>query len=63
MSFTVEERDLAIRPCEPTFKDDGKQCVNCMSSSDCGEYMGLSCDAWCARVEYDEVCDKHRSRL
>jgi hypothetical protein len=62
MNWTVEDRDNAIRSCEPTFKDDGKQCMNCKSGSDCGEYMALSCDTWCARVEYDEVCYKHEAR-
>lgn len=52
MSFTVEEREVAIR--EST--DDDVACCHCIHTSDDG--YKLSCHQWCCGVEDSEVCDK-----
>jgi len=60
MTWTVVDREKAIRKCEPTFLENGKQCLNCKHSRD-SVYMARECVIWCCDVYYDEVCDKHES--
>ena len=62
MTWTVEDREKAIKPCDFDKQGNDNQCQNCKHSKPTEDniYMGRDCSMWCVVVMYDEVCGKHR---
>ena len=62
MTFNVEEREKAIRPCDFEKQGNKNQCLNCIFSKETEDnvYMGRDCIQWCVIVEYDDFCSKHQ---
>ena len=61
MSWTVEDREKAIKPCDFEKQGNVNQCLNCKHSRESQNYMCVDCTVWCVDVAYDEICYKHKS--
>lgn len=61
MSWTVEDREKAIVPCDFDKQGNNNQCLNCANGRDSVAYMAIDCSVWCVDVMYDEVCNEHMS--